>query len=285
LSVTSAISNDGESKSEESASSNAYGKWGSNWFVAANLGANLYHGTTMTLTKESENIFDHAAFALDLYFGKWHTPGFGWRAGYSGLKMKSFDKKTKKEDWESVAYMHYHFDAMFNLCNLIGGYKADRVWEITPYVGIGWAGRTESNYDSKNSMTSGTFTGSISANYGIINSWNVAKRWAINLELSGTFFRNGFSSKVGQSGHDMMWTATAGLTVDLFRVVDWDNDPDVEALQGIYAGMIDGLQGQLDDALAANREKQNQIKALEQANRALETDIATYKNVKPLNVS
>ena len=49
--------------------------------------------------------------------------------------------------------------------------------------------------------------------------------------------------------------------------------------------MIDGLQGQLDDALAANREKQNQIKALEQANRALETDIATYKNVKPLNVS
>jgi outer membrane protein OmpA-like peptidoglycan-associated protein len=133
-------------------------------------------------------------------------------------------------------------------------------------------------------MTSGTWAGTLSANYGILQSFRVAKRFSINLELAGSFFRNGFSSMPGWSGHDMMWTATAGFTVDLGRV-GWDNAPDVEALQGIYAGMIDGLQGQLDDALAANREKQNQIKALEQANKALETDVANYKNVKPLSVS
>ena len=82
----------------------------------------------------------------------------------------------------------------------------------------------------------------------------------------------------------MMWTATAGLTVDLGRV-GWDNAPDVEALQAIYGGMIDGLQGQLDDALAANKEKQNQIKALEEANKALEAEAAALRNVKPLSVS
>ena len=85
-------------------------------------------------------------------------------------------------------------------------------------------------------------------------------------------------------GHDNLWTATVGVTFNLGKV-GWENTPDVEALQGIYGGMIDGLQGQLDDALAANKEKQNQIKALEEANKALEDEVAVLRNVKPLNVS
>ena len=248
--------------------------FGSNWFIGVNGGVNLYNGVYMN----GENIFDHVSPALDVFVGKWHTPGFGWRVAYRGLNIQTY------KELDHAAFMNYHFDAMFNLCNLIGGYKEGRVWNVIPYVGVGWAGRHAFDTDNANSMTSGTWTGTLSANYGILQSFRVAKRFSINLELAGSFFRNGFSSIPGWSGHDMMWTATAGFTVDLGRV-GWDNAPDVEALQGIYAGMIDGLQGQLDDALAANREKQNQIKALEQANKALETDVANYKNVKPLSVS
>ena len=248
--------------------------FGSNWFVGVNGGVNLYNGVFMN----GENIFNHVSPALDVYVGKWHTPGFGWRIAYRGLNIQTY------KELDHAAFMNYHFDAMFNLCNLIGGYKADRVWNVIPYVGVGWAGRHGFDTDNKNSMTSGAFAGTLSANYGILQSFRVAKRLSINLELAGSFFRNGFSSKAGWSGHDMMWTATAGLTVDLGRV-GWDNAPDVEALQGIYGGMIDGLQGQLDDALAANKEKQNQIKALEEANKALEAEAAKAKNVKPLSVS
>ena len=248
--------------------------FGSNWFVGVNGGVNLYNGVFMN----GENIFDHVSPALDVYVGKWHTPGFGWRVAYRGLNIQTY------KELDHAAFMNYHFDAMFNLCNLIGGYKADRVWNVIPYVGVGWAGRHGFDTDNASSMTSGTWTGTLSANYGILQSFRVAKRLSINLELAGAFFRNGFSSKTGWSGHDMMWTATAGLTVDLGRV-GWDNAPDVEALQGIYGGMIDGLQGQLDDALAANKEKQNQIKALEDANKALEDEVAALRNVKPLSVS
>ncbi len=248
--------------------------FGSNWFIGVNGGVNLYNGVYMN----GENIFDHVSPALDVYVGKWHTPGFGWRVAYRGLNIQTY------KELDHAAFMNYHFDAMFNLCNLIGGYKEGRVWNVIPYVGVGWAGRHAFNTDNSNSMTSGTWAGTLSANYGILQSFRVAKRLSINLELAGSFFRNGFSSIPGWSGHDMMWTATAGLTVDLGRV-GWDNAPDVAALQGIYAGMIDGLQGQLDDALAANREKQNQIKALEEANKALETNAEIYKNIKPLNVS
>ena len=246
--------------------------FGSNWFVGVNGGVNLYNGVYMN----GENIFNHLSPALDVYVGKWHTPGFGWRVAYRGLNIQSY------KEMDHSAYMNYHFDAMFNLCNLIGGYKADRVWNVIPYVGVGWAGRHA--FDENGESFDEAFTGSLTANYGILQSFRVAKRLSINLELAGTFLRNGFSSISGTLGHDMLWTATAGITVDLGRV-GWDNAPDVEALQGIYGGMIDGLQGQLDDALAANKEKQNQIKALEEANKALEAEAAKAKNVKPLSVS
>lgn len=243
--------------------------FGSNWFVGVNGGVNIYSG----VYTNGESAFSHLSPALDVYVGKWHTPGFGWRVAYRGLNIQTY------KAFDHTALMNYHFDAMFNLCNLIGGYKADRVWNVVPYVGVGWAGRKAMDHENFKG-----FTGTLSANYGILQTFRVAKRLSINLELAGAFFRNGFSGKVGEQGHDNMWSATAGITVDLGRV-GWDNAPDVEALQGIYAGMIDGLQGQLDDALAANKEKQNQIKALEQANKALEAEAAALRNVKPLSVS
>ena len=248
--------------------------FGSNWFIGVNGGINLYNGVFMN----GESVFDHLSPALDVFVGKWHTPGFGWRVAYRGMNIQPYKEMTH------VAFMNYRFDAMFNLCNLIGGYKEDRVWNVIPYVGVGWAARTQSNFDTDGVMTSGKWTGTLSANYGILQSFRVAKRWAINLELAGSFFRNGFSSRPGQSGHDNMWTASLGVTFNLGKV-GWDNAPDVEALQGIYGGMIDGLQGQLDDALAANKEKQNQIKALENANKALEAEVVVLRNVKPVNVS
>ena len=245
--------------------------FGSNWFVGVNGGINLYNG----VRTNGENVFNHLSPSLDVFVGKWHTPGFGWRVAYRGLNIQTF------KEFDHTTYMNYHFDAMFNLCNLIGGYKADRVWNVVPYVGVGWAGRKAMDHES---WSHEAFTGTLTANYGILQTFRVAKRLSINLELAGTALRNGFSGKAGNQGHDHLWSAAVGLTVDLGRV-GWDNAPDVEALQGIYAGMIDGLQGQLDDALAANKEKQNQIKALEAANKELESEVSALKNVKPLSVS
>ena len=253
----------------------ATNSFGSNWFVGVNGGVNLYNG----VITNGESPFKHISPALNVYVGKWHTPGYGWRVAYQGLNVQSY------EAFDHTMLMNFHFDAMFNLSNMICGYREDRIWNVIPYVGVGWAGREAYNHEEgKGRMTSGDITGTLSANYGIMNTFRVAKRWAINLELAGSFFRNGFSSIPGWSGHDMMFTAAAGLTVDLGRV-GWDNAPDLVALQGIYAGMIDGLQGQLDDALAANKEKQSQIKALEAANKELESEVSVLRNVKPLNVT
>lgn len=249
--------------------------FGANWFLGVNGGVNFYNGVFMN----GEKFYEHMSPALDIYVGKWHTPGFGWRIAYRGLNIQTY------KDFDHTTFFNIHFDAMFNLSNLFCGYKEDRVWNVIPYLGVGWAARKAMNHEEGTGrMTSGAITGSLAANYGILQSFRVSKRWAINLELAGTLFRNGFSGENGQSGHDNMWTATAGVTVNLGKV-GWDCAPDVEALQGIYGGMIDGLQEQLDEAMEANKAKQNQIKKLENANKALNTQVAAAKEVKVLNVS
>ena len=220
--------------------------FGSNWFLGVNGGVNLYNG----VVTNGESPFDHLSPALNVYVGKWHTPGFGWRVAYQGLNIQTF------EEADHAMYMNFHFDAMFNLSNLFCGYNEKRIWNFIPYVGVGWAGREAMNHEDFDG-----FTGSITANYGIINTFRVSKHWAINLELAGTFLRNGFSGVSGTSGHDMMWSANLGLTYK-FNKVGWDNSVDVPALNAMHAAALAELMSQLNDAQAENNKLKNAYKAL-----------------------
>ena len=217
--------------------------FGSNWFLGVNGGVNLYNGVFMN----GENIFDHVSPALDVFVGKWHTPGFGWRAGYTGLSMRSF------EGIGTASLTIFHFDALFNLTNLCCGYREDRVYNAIPYVGVGWGARGPYDYETWTGLS-----GSITAKYGLLNTFRVAKRWAINLELAGYFFRSNFSGKVGVLGHDNMWTASLGVTFRLGKP-DWNQAVDVPALQAVYGGIIAGLENDLNNANEQNQKAQNEI--------------------------
>ena len=155
-------------------------RFGANWFISVNGGASIYHG----VTTRGENPFKHLSPNVSVYGGKWHTPGFGWRLGYTGLNVKYYENSGH---W---AFANFHFDALFNLSNLCCGYREDRIYNAIPYLGVGWAGRKYRD-DSK------ILTGTLTANYGLINTFRVAKRWAINLELAGMFLRNGFGGNPG----------------------------------------------------------------------------------------
>lgn len=230
----------------------ATNSFGSNWFVGVNGGVNLYNGTRTG----GESPFKHISPALNVYVGKWHTPGFGWRVAYQGLNIQAFENVDHK------TFMNFHFDALFNLSNMICGYREDRIWNVIPYVGVGWAGRKGYDTDNKNSMGDDDLTGTLSANYGIMNTFRVSKRWAINLELAGFFFRNGFSGRAALSGHDMMWSANVGVTYKIGKV-GWEPTVDLPALQAIYGGIIDGLNNQIAQSTASNEAAQGRIQELQ----------------------
>ncbi len=155
---------------------------------------------------------------------------------------------------------------------MICGYREDRIWNVIPYVGIGWAGREayeavgEQNWQT---MTSGDIAGSLSANYGIINTFRVAKHWAINLELAGAFFRNGFTNITGSSGHDMMWSANVGVTYK-FNKVGWDEAVDAAALQGLYGAALAEVMDELNGVKADNNDLRNKYNALKKDYDALQ---------------
>ena len=231
--------------------------YGGNWFISANGGIHLYNG----VVTKGQSPFEHISPAVSVYGGKWHSPGFGWRVGYNGLNIKPFKNSTH------YAFVNFHFDALLNLSNMIFGYNEARIWNLIPFVGAGWAGRT---YEE------GGLTGTLSANYGILNTFRIAERMAINVELSGHFFRNGFSGKAGKEGHDMMWSLTAGITYRLGRV-GWSPAIDPAVLQAAYGGVIAELEADIVEAGNRNEMARREIASL---NRRLEEMNAECRKMK-----
>ncbi len=240
-------------------------KFGGNWFLGVNGGVNLYNGVFMN----GESVFDHIAPALQVYAGKWHTPGFGWRVAYNGLNVQTYEEAPHK------TFMNFHFDAMFNVTNLIWGYKQDRVWNLIPYVGAGWGARKE--------FASSDLTGTITCHAGLINQFNVSKHWAINVELGATFLRNGFSGQVGRSGHDMMFTALAGVTYK-FNKVGWNEAADVDAIMAMNAASLGELNAQLQAKENENAGLKNQLASSAAAITNLKKELAAEQG-KVMNLS
>ncbi len=233
--------------------------FGSNWFVGVNGGVQVFNG----VVTKGESPFDHLTPAVSVFAGKWHTPGFGWRVAYNGWEIKPY------EDADEASFMNFHFDAMFNLSNLICGYNEKRIWNFIPYVGVGWAGIEGADDE---------FDGSITANYGILNTFRLSKHWAINLELGGLFARNGFGGIASaRDGYDMIWNAQVGVTYK-FNRVGWDNAPDVDALMAMNAAALAELGAQLQAKESENAQLKNQLAASKNALTQAQNKVKQLEN-------
>ena len=225
------------------------GFW-SNWFISANGGYQLFNG----VKTNGESMFDHGTAAVSAYFGKWHTPGFGWRVAYNGYEFKAF------EDADKNSFYNVHADAMFNLSNLFFGYNEKRVWNFIPYMGLGYA----ANLDVDGANGNGKL-GSLTANAGILNTFRIAKHWAINLELSATAAKGGFSGVAPErNGYDLIFAATAGVTYK-FNKTGWENTPDVDAIMAANAAALAALNAQLAAKEAENAQLKSQLAAAKAA--------------------
>src|SRR5690606_12420634 len=116
-----------------------------NWFIGAGYGAQFFYGDHNKQMKFGDRLTP----AYEFYVGKWFTPGIGVRAAVNGLKNvgvtqngshstgEIYDASQQLEKQE-FDYLNIHGDVLFNLTNILSGYKEDRVFTISPYVGLGW---------------------------------------------------------------------------------------------------------------------------------------------------
>lgn len=232
----------------------------SNWFISAGAGGQVYFGDHDRQRKFGERI----APALDIAVGKWFTPGIGVRLMYSGLSAKGATQTGAYQSggpisgkpwngyWlseQKFKFFNFHLDAMFNLMNLIGGYKEDRVYSLSPYAGVGLARVTSSPTNTE-----------ITGHLGLMNSFRLCNALDLNIDLRATFINDMFDGEVGGRGGEPMLTAALGLTYK-FKRRGWDKSKTVVRTN---VGEINALRDQLNRANDENARLRN---AIDESNR------------------
>ena len=212
----------------------------SNWFIQGGAQWSAFytsaeHGLGLSRSPfKSFRSNPQASIAI----GKWFTPGIGLRTKVSGIWGKANDQSFK--------YWNAQEQVLFNLSNMLCGYNPDRVWNVVPFAGAGFA----RNCDAK--------TYAMALSVGLLNQFYVSRKVAINLELGWNRYENDFMStnivnngECGWDSHDNSLYAEVGLTVNLGKAT-WNKVPDVDAIKALSQAQIDALNAQLNDANAEN---------------------------------
>lgn len=223
----------------------------SNWFVQANLAGTAFYSNEEQGWELSKSPFK--SFRNNLGFsvaiGKWFTPGLGLRTKFNGVWGRTVVpvEKEKAYDDNGNKYWTLNEQALFNLSNMFCGYSNTRVWNFIPYLGAG-IGRN---------MSANTYAMGLSA--GILNTFRLSDRFAINLELGYSLWEtdmDGISvgaidAKDGPASRDQMFSVEVGLTYNVGKT-RWNKTPDVDALKALSQSQIDALNAQLADSQNEN---------------------------------
>ena len=250
----------------------------SNWFFSVGGGAQVLYGNNDHIGK----FRDRVAPTFNVSVGKWVTPGFGLRLQYSGLQAKGFttsenanyvvggprEDGSYKQRWD---YMNLHGDLMINLNALFGGYNPNRVYEIIPYIGAGWA-----HAYSRPHTNSATF------NAGIINRFRLSNAVDLNLELSATGLEGKFDGEHGSKpDYDGILGATIGVTY-YFPTRGFQRP----VPQIISELELNQMRNQMNAMAAANMQLQQQLANAQQPVEVENTEevVITDTNIAPRTV-
>lgn len=136
--------------------------FGSNWFIGGGVGGSFI----LDYLWSDPNI--GCGLILDINGGKWFDPMWGIRTGVKGLSGTHRANGVN----DPFNFIYVHGDVMWNLTNQIKGYKADRKFQMYPYLTAGlWR-----PFDRSKNFTAGL---------GLIADYALSERLALELDLTG----------------------------------------------------------------------------------------------------
>ena len=167
------------------------------WFVQAGLDMTLQNPYGYDFSKVFPN---GKTFGLDVAAGKWFSHQVGYRVKFNWenrlplLKndhanwLAPFDQPGVNRD--KGGYIALYADALMNLHNLFGVYRADRTWNASLYPRIGV------NYNF------GVSKGALLAGVGVLNTYRLSDRWSLYGDIAYIMTGSGFvgSEKVEGTG-------------------------------------------------------------------------------------
>lgn len=175
-------------------------KWKDNWFAGAGFGVQEFVGSPESSLSFSEMMTP----AITAYVGKWLTPSSGLRLVYNGATFKN-------NEGSDTPYFNIHGDYLWNFHNSVFGYKRMRIWELSPYIGAGWAASRGTNTND-----------GYAVNIGLHNEFRFTDGVYAMLDLSSMLADKEFDLQITDKySFDKLFVASLGLTYR-FKKRDWD---------------------------------------------------------------
>lgn len=245
-------------------------KFADNWFIGAGVGTQFFYGDH----NRQMNFGDRLVPAFELHVGKWFTPGIGTRLAINGIKNKGvtqngshslgtvYDASQGLYNQE-FNYLNLHGDVLFNFTNLFKGYKPDRFYEISPYIGLGYM----FTWDEPKSDE-------VSANLGLFNKFRLTSALDLSLDLRGSLVNDRFDGELGGRRDEGMLTAAVGV-VYKFGTREWGKEK-TTTIRYDNSEEINALRTKVNELAQSNEALKKQ---LANARDSSVTDLIIEKNV------
>ena len=215
--------------------------FGSNWFINLSAGGQVYN---IDQDIKDVSLMDRVAFIPAVSIGKWVSPYWGFRLKGQGLSVDSYYPDTgfkQKNDYANV-----HLDAMWNLANYWGVYSPTKLFNFTPYGGLGWAHRFKlednATVPPRSAYASGDFrrySDAFSINGGVQFGFRLSNRVNLDFDLGITYVGDYFDRIDREGENDHIVHAMGGLTFKLGKT-------DFEVIEPMDYALIDDLNSRIN---------------------------------------
>ncbi len=234
-----------------------------NWFIDLGVThlssySNTEHGLGL---KKNPFWTGRRSWGGEASIGKWATPVLGVRLKgqlnwATAVAPGGLDGVDYTYGPNNPTYHSYSLSVqpLINLVNLFGGYKP-RVYNLSIYGGVGYLHNTSTDYIS------------ILATAGLFNTFNITKRFHINIDA----YVNLGEREMDSYGKDYRYLQddriknrdwqvgfSAGVGVNLGKV-GWDNAPDMDAILANHKSQIDALNNTIAGLEAENADLKNKL--------------------------
>ena len=178
-----------------------------NWFMSVGGGANMYFGTGSS----DQDFMDALGWQGQLAVGKWLSPNWGGRLAVNLGQQEHF---MGNKNYTSDSFVHPHVDLMWNATNALVGYRADRVYNFIPYVGLGGMIGMEKDFGGDTNLE-------LSWNMGLINNFQLSNNFSIFVELAATTLNGNLAEKFAPKtaddkySYDLIGQALVGVKFGL----------------------------------------------------------------------
>lgn len=229
----------------------AKNKGSDNWFISLQGGASIIEGFSRVALQKEATFVNRLGYTGAIGFGKWHNPYFGTRLSIDYNYFKDGYAGLDGDKLQAGHSLNPHFDFMFNMSNYFGVYRANRVFNFVPFVGVGYMGNqiivntpegTKKYWDAKN------FNHSVSGNAGVELQFRMGRRVSLVLAPQVTFANMLHAKRaLAHRNSELIGQVRLGLTFDAGR-------PDFDAVVPMDEALLNDLQGQVNRLKAENME-------------------------------